>query len=338
MSFKHARLWLLLLTCPVFVHAQLLVGQVVSGPQPQGATLNGFATDEDDAAVPGATITVDGPPPGEHRVVQADSTGYFLVLGLHSATAYHLTASAPGFKTYSSPDFTLTPGQVLTLEGVKMPVGEVGTTITVLPVDVLAEQEVHEEIQQKVLGIIPNFYVVYQHDNVVALPAKLKFELAYKSTINPVNFAAAIFIGSINQAAFTPAYVEGAKGYGQRIGSSYLLGTTDVFLGGAVFPALFHQDPRYFYQGTGTKKSRLLHAVLSPVLCHGDNGKTQVNYSSILGDLSASALATTYLPPPDNRTSDVFSNAAITTAGRIANAILQEFVLSRLTTRGKTTP
>ena len=63
-----------------------------------------------------------------------------------------------------------------------------------------------------------------------------------------------------------------------------------------------------------------------------------MNYSSILGDLSASALATTYLPPPDNRTSDVFSNAAVTTAGRIANAILQEFVFSRYTTRGKPQP
>ena len=312
--------------------------QEVSAPEPQSATLNGFATDEDQAAVPGATITVDGPPPGEHRVVQADSTGYFLVQGLRPATSYHLTASASGFSTYTSPEFTLAPGQVLTLSDVKMPVGTVGTTITVMPLDVIAAQQVNAEVQQKVLGIIPNFYVVYQHDDVAPLSAKLKFKLAYKSTLNPETFVAAIFIASINQAADTPAYAEGAKGYGQRIGSSYLLGTTDVFLGGAVFPALFHQDPRYFYQGTGTKKSRLLHAVLSPVICRGDNGKTQVNFSSILGDLSASALATTYLPPPDNRTSDVFSNAAVTTAGRIANAILQEFVLSRLTTRGKPTP
>ena len=32
-------------------------------------------------------------------------------------------------------------------------------------------------------------------------------------------------------------------------------------IGGAILPSLLHQDPRYFYQGSGTKKSRALHAL-----------------------------------------------------------------------------
>ena len=333
MSFKHVMLFLLLSVSQLVAH-----GQLVAGPQPQGATLNGFAKDNDDAAIPGATITIDGPPPGEHRVVQADSTGYFLVLGLHPATPYHLTASAPGFSSYASPEFTLAPGQVLTLDDVRMPVGEVGTTITVMPTDLMAEQEVHEEVQQKVLGIIPNFYVVYQHDNVVALPARLKYELAYKTSVSPVTFVASAFIAGLNQAADTPHYVQGAKGYGQRIGAAYLDGITNIYFGGAVLPSLFHQDPRYFFQGTGTKKSRLLHAMSSPFLCRGDNGNTQVNYSSLGGDLGSAALTEVYYPPYNRGVGLVFSNAAITTGGRVVNAILQEFVLSRYTSRGKPQP
>jgi hypothetical protein len=34
---------------------------------------------------------------------------------------------------------------------------------------------------------------------------------------------------------------------------------TDLF-SHAVYPSLFHQDPRYYYQGSGSIKSRVLHA------------------------------------------------------------------------------
>ena len=333
MSFKRLVMaMLLVLFAPVVAR-----GQIVSGPQPQGATLNGFATDPDEAAIPGATITIDGPPPGEHREVKADETGYFLVLGLHPAVPYHLSATAPGFGTYTSPEFTLTPGQVLTLDDVKMPAA-LGTTITVMPTEEIAAMEVKAEIQQKVLGVIPNFYVVYQKDNVVPLTAKLKFELAYKSSINPVSFVAAAFVAGIDQGLDTPNYVQGAKGFGQRMGAAYADGTTDILIGGALLPALLHQDPRYFYQGTGTKKSRAMHALASPFFCRGDNGLRQFNYSSIGGDFAASALTEIYYPPSNRGVGLLFDNAAVTTVGRMANAILQEFVLSRFTTRGKPQP
>ena len=327
MKFEHALLSIALLLSPVLARSQ-----IVSAPEPQAATLNGFATDEDGAAIPGAVITVDGPPPGEHRAVKADDTGYFLVLGLHPATPYHLKATAPGFSDYNSPEFTLTPGQVLTLDNVKMPVGEVGTSITVMPTELIAEQQVNAEIQQKVLGVIPNFYTVYGGADVAPLSTGLKFKLAYKASLSPVNLVAAAFVGGINQGLDTPNYVQGAKGYGQRVGATFATGITDVYIGGAVLPSLFHQDPRYFFQGTGTKKSRSLHALLSPFICRGDNGRNQFNFSSIGGDLSAASLAEVYYPPSSRGAGTVFEDATIVSVGRIANAFLQEFVLSRFTT------
>ena len=42
-------------------------------------------------------------------------------------------------------------------------------------------------------------------------------------------------------------------------------------IGGAIRMVL-HQDPRYFYQGTGTNESRTLHALSYPFVCKGDNG------------------------------------------------------------------
>jgi hypothetical protein len=67
-------------------------------------------------------------------------------------------------------------------------------------------------------------------------------------------------------------------------------GFSDIMIGGAILPSLLHQDPRYFYQGTGTTRSRLLHAMSNPFASKGDNGRLQPNYSTIGGDLAASAL------------------------------------------------
>jgi hypothetical protein len=147
-----------------------------------------------------------------------------------------------------------------------------------------------------------------------------------------VSVAGAGVLAGINQAAATkPNYVQGAKGYGQRFGAAYAGGASDILIGGAVLPALLHQDPRYFYQGTGTKKSRALHAISAPFIAKGDNGRWQFNYSSIGGDLAAGAIANAYYPNVDRGAGLVFSSAAITTGGRIANALAQEFLLHKLT-------
>jgi hypothetical protein len=96
---------------------------------------------------------------------------------------------------------------------------------------------------------------VYDSKNAVALPTKLKFQLALRTSIDPVSITGAAFMSGIKQAADTPDYVQGAKGYGQRFGAEYTDAFTDILFGGAILPSLFHQDPRYFYQGSGTIKS-----------------------------------------------------------------------------------
>jgi hypothetical protein len=98
------------------------------------------------------------------------------------------------------------------------------------------------------------------------------------------------------QAARTPDYVLGAKGYGQRFGAEAADGISDILIGGAILPSILHQDPRYYYQGTGTTRLRLGHALSSPFVCRGDNGRWQPNYSSMGGDLASSALMDTYYP------------------------------------------
>ena len=82
-----------------------------------------------------------------------------------------------------------------------------------------------------------------------------------------------------------------------------------------MLPSLLHQDPRYFYQGTGTKKSRILHAISNPFICKGDNGRWQPNYSSVGGDLASGAISNLYYPASNRGVGLVFGNALITTGG-----------------------
>ena len=304
-----------------------------SAPQPTGS-VKGFTEDPDGAAIPQAAIVAEGPTPQDRRTGTSGDTGNFLLSGLHAGVVYKITVSAKGFANYVSPEITVAPGQQYLLSEIKLPIAPVEQTVQAETAAQIAIEEVRAEEQQRVLGIFPNFYTVYAAEPV-PLSAGLKFKLATKASFDVATFSASAFLAGINQAAREPDYVEGAKGYGQRLGAAYAGGVTDVLFGGAVYPAIFHQDPRYYYQGTGSKKSRFLHAALSPFICKGDNGHNQFNISSVLGDLTAGAIANTYYPAHDRGVGLVFSQGATNIGGRIVNALAQEFVLSKYTTRAK---
>ena len=137
---------------------------------------------------------------------------------------------------------------------------------------------------------------------------------------DPFTAVGVAVIAGAGQAAGNPAYVQGAKGYGERFGANYANQFTAIMIGGAVLPSLLHQDPRYFYQGTGTKKSRALHALSSLFIARGDNGRTEPNFSSLGGDLASAAISNLYYPKRNEDARLVFENFAINTAVHVAFA------------------
>jgi hypothetical protein len=308
----------------------LLSQSAPSTPERQRGTIVGTVTDLHGDIVPGAHVSVTGPTAGDPPGGTADENGFFTLSNLSAAVPLHLTVKATGFADWTSPAITLSPGQYLLLTEIKLALPPVETTVNAVTLEQLAVEQVAVEEKQRVLGILPNFYVVYD-PHAVPLTAKLKFQLAFKTWTDAVTLAATAALAGINQAADTPAYVEGMKGYGQRLGASYANGFSDIMIGGAILPALLHQDPRYFYQGTGTKKSRFLHAIRSPLICKGDNGRWQFNASSIGGDLSAGAIQNLYYPMMNRGPGLVFSGFAIDTGARIGLALAEEFLLHKVT-------
>jgi hypothetical protein len=303
-------------------------------PKAQPGTIVGTVTDTNNDTVPGAAVTLESSALNPRRVVTSDN-GFFQFSGVEPAT-YVITVSAAGFANWTSPAIILTPGQYAIVTGSKLRITEVRTTVTVTPAssEEIATEQVKAEEQQRVFGIIPNFYVVYDH-NAAPLTTKLKFHLATKVLYDPVTFIGVAAISGINQAGDIPNYGQGAQGYAKRFGAAYASGAADVMIGGAILPSLLHQDPRYFYQGTGTSRSRAWHAISSTFVCHGDNGQLQPNYSTIGGDLGAAAIAASYYPPSDRGAGRVFGTTLINTGERVLANLAQEFVVRRLTPKAR---
>src|SRR5271157_1487191 len=254
-----------------------------------------------------------------------------------AGTPVRVEVSAPDLKNWSSNEIVLQPGQSFIVSDISLGVATVEMAVNAATPEQVAVEQVKIEEQQRVFGVIPNFFVSYERD-AAPLTSKLKFQLAMKTLTDPVTIIGFGMNSAIYQAAGYPSYRQGAAGYGERLGSTSAGGYSKILLGDAVFPSLFHQDPRYFYQGTGTTKSRLLHAMATPFFTRGDDGKREINYSNLLGDLASGALANAYYPSQDRGAGLVVRSAAIGIGGRMVFGIVQEFVLHKRTTHHSSEP
>ena len=190
------------------------------------------------------------------------------------------------------------------------------------------------EEQQRIFRFIPNTYVTYE-PHPEPLTTRMKFHMAYKGLTNPVFFVRTAAWAGVQQANDTPKYRQGARGYGERLGAGLADATTEGLFGNAILPSLLHQDPRYFYQGTGTKWSRARHAILAPFVCKGDNGALQPNYSTWGGSLIASSISNTYYPDSSRGPGHVFRTFGIGMSLHVVSSVAQEFILDKFTNKSK---
>ena len=311
-----------------------LQAQSFQGQQPKPGSLVGTVTDVNGDPVPNATVVLEAPESNDRRTLVTPESGFFEFTDVKPATPYQINVTAKDFGDWTSPTVTIDPGQFKIVTGIQLRIEAERTTVDVHydPVEVATEQFKAEE-RQRIFGIIPNFYVSYEGDSA-PLTAKMKFKLALKVSTDPVTVAGIALYSGLQQAGDTPNYGQGAQGFGKRVGANAAGSFSDVMIGGAILPSLLHQDPRYFYQGTGTTESRIRHALLNPFVCKGDNGISQPNYSSIGGDLASSALSDAYYPQSNRGVGMVFTNFAIDTGERMVASLLQEFVLGKVTRRG----
>ena len=292
----------------------------------------GTVVDTNNDTIPNATVVLTNPVGNPLTVVTKDD-GSFSFHDVTPGTAYPITIDAAGFEEWSS-SVSVEPGQDTNLTDIKLRIVAAHRAVTVTySTKEVAAQQLKAEEGQRVLGFIPNIYVTYE-PHPEPLTAKMKFHLAYKGLTHPTFFAFEALWAGVEQGAHMTDYPQGARGYGQRFGANLASGTSEALFGNAILPSLLHQDPRYFYRGSGTKGSRAWHAITAPFICQGDNGKLQPNYSQWGGSLISASLSNTYYPDSQRGPGLVFTNFATSMGLHVALGLAQEFLLSKFTSRG----
>ena len=296
-------------------------------------TVLGRVLDANEDPVANATVVLQRAE-GDHATVVTTDDGSFAFHDLTPGIAHQITVTAQGYGDWSSA-VTVQPGQQKTLTDIKLRIVAMHRAVTVsYSSKEVAAQQLKAEEHQRVLGFIPNIFVTYE-PHPEPLTAKMKFHLTYKGLTHPTFFAFEALWAGVEQAADITDYRLGARGYGERFGANLASGASEGLFANAILPSLLHQDPRYFYHGSGTQGSRVWHAFSAPFVCQGDNGKLQPNYSQMGGSLISAALSNTYYPASARGAGLVFTNFGTSIGLHVALGLAQEFLLGKFTSRGR---
>lgn len=301
-------------------------------PVPQGTSpLSGTVADQNGAAVAHAVVTITGENSSFQRSASTNRHGVFHFNAL-PAGSYTVSVTGAGVRPMAPQPLVLAPDQRRQFPITVTTIPRFTSTVRVTASTVqIATAQVHVEEQQRVLGVVPNFYTSFEW-NAAPMTPKLKYHLALRSTFDPFSFFTDAAIAGAEQYHDTyPGYGPGWEGYGKRFGATLADSFDSRFLGNAVLPSLFHQDPRYFYRGKGGFARRLGWALAETLMCRGDQGGQEVAWSRIAGSFAAAGISNLYHAPGDRSAGVTMRDGLVILGGNAAENVLVEFFSRGLT-------
>ena len=303
----------------------------IGSPQTDTGSISGTVMDKSGDELQGAWVKLTGPSPVDTRTIMSDRDGHFAFTGLAPGT-YGITVTGAGMSTFTSNEIPLQAGEVRMLPRLTLAVSGGVTSVTVEGnKEELAEEQVQIALQQRIGGVIPNFYSSYDW-NAPPMQTRQKFKLSIRSIIDPVSFLIVAGIAGAEQYQnIFPAYGGGIEGYGKRYGAALANHASATLLCRAVYPSIFRQDPRYFYKGKGSVGSRALYAMSAAVMTRSDGGRWMPNYSNVLGNFSAGAISNLYYPEENRGVSLVLLNGLVDTGADAVENLIREFLLKGIT-------
>jgi hypothetical protein len=177
----------------------------------------------------------------------------------------------------------------------------------------------------RIFGIIPNYRTWPSLTNYKPISTKEKFDIARQDSFDRGTVVlSAAFAGYSQYTKAEPSFGDGVEGYSRYFGASYADFVIGNYMSEAIFPALLHQDPRYFRRGNGSKWTRLGYSVGQIFWTHTDSDRTQFNYSEILGNSTAVAISQAYYPD-DRSVGDAAYKLGIQIGVDMASNVLKEF-------------
>ena len=169
-----------------------------------------------------------------------------------------------------------------------------------LPQQNSARTPVAKEQPKRILYIIPNYRAVSADAVVAPLDARGKFNLMLEDSFDYSTFISVGLLAGIAQAQNSvPQFDDGALAYSQYYWHIFV----DQAIGNAftefLLPVAFKQDPRYFTKGHGGFLNRTGYALTRLVVTRTDSGRSQANFSEIIGNGAAAGIAALYYPSRD---------------------------------------
>ncbi len=315
---------------PALIVLAMLCSLTVASYGQQGR-ISGIVLDVTGGVVPGAQVTLLGLDHSSSRVVLSDDQGGFSFPEL-APGRFRFTVMAPGLETYSSSEIVLLPGEELIVPEFRLSPAPTTTNVQVSVTQTeLATEQLKAQEQQRALGIFPNFYSSYIWD-AAPLSSGQKYELAFRSIADPFSFVGTGIFAAAEQWQNTfPGYGQGAEGYAKRYGAAFADEALSRMIGSAILPSLLHQDPRYFYRGSGSIKTRAIYAISAAVICRGDNGRMQPNYSYVAGAFAAGGISNLYHPAGDRGVGLTIGNGFLNVGAHAVDNLVREFLLRKLT-------
>ena len=297
----------------------------------QEGTIAGTAKDPSGAAIAGAVVNLQSAASTGERTTITDDAGAFRFSPVAPGT-YRLTITAGGFAVWTDTNVAVASGGNAAISAT-LQLAPASTQVNVsLPPHELAAEQIKAEEKQRLAGIFPNFFVTYD-PHAAPLTAAQKFQLGWKMFFDPVPILFSGIGAGIQQARNNfPEYGQGVEGYAKRFGANYADRVDGILIGHVVTQALLHQDPRYFYKGTGSFRSRFLYAIGTAFVAKGDNGHWQPAYANVLGGLASYELSTLYRPGTSRPGLRLFHTFLLDFSGRATHNLFQEFVARKVTT------
>jgi hypothetical protein len=282
--------------------------------------------------VAGALVTLGNIASAVQRTTVTNQTGSFHFAAVAPGN-YTIAIVADGFALWTAASVVVRAGENQPLISAVLQVASASTKVDVgLSSKELAVEQLKTEEKQRLLGVFPNYFVAYEPD-AAPLNAAQKFQLGWKTILDPTTILSSAVVAGIQQARNSyHEFGQGMQGYGKRFGAQYADTVNGVIIGGVIMQAVFHQDPRYFYKGTGSFRSRALYAIATAFVRKGDNGRWQPDYSDVLGSLAAGEISTLYYPASSRTGLRLFHDVLWGLGGSAANNLFEEFVSRKITT------
>ena len=153
---------------------------------------------------------------------------------------------------------------------------------------------------KRILGIVPNFRSVSVDVKLKPMTVKEKFIGATEDSFDYSSFIFVAGLAGVDLAENSyPQFHQGAPGYARYYWHDFADQTDENYMVEFFLPSALHQDPRYYTLGHGGFVKRLGYSFSRIIITRQDDGKSNFNYSEVIGAGAASGVSSLYYPTVD---------------------------------------